>query len=431
MPPTPGPHRKKLSAIAEGWFVLFALRLRRAFVRIVRCLLFRKFDPHRALRCILVFRTGRLGDFLNAVPALHLVRKRFPGARIVLATTASALPSMNSQTASYADLAALPWLELVTPALVDRAMSFALSGRDHGTGAMRRLLREERPDAVFVLSNMGEALDSKLKKLLFFRLSGFNGPIFGFNGLASRRSMQRQQFKLGLYEHEVYGPVRAVSECPAVGPVREDELIQDIFIPDSAMQWAGSAVEELGFADRLIVAVAPGASFPHKMWPTDRFVAVCRQLLREFDCRFLIVGADADRAWAAQMAEELRPYCADMTGRTSVTQLAALLRHCRLFLGNDGGPAHLASAVGCPCVTVTSALDFPGIWEPWNSRGRVARVRIHCEYCLSMTSCPEKTNACINAVDESAVLHLGKDVLAGEAIRREELAQAAGSMTAR
>jgi len=101
----------------------------------------------------------------------------------------------------------------------------------------------------------------------------------------------------------------------------------------------------------------------------------------------------------------------DMTGRTSVTQLAALLSRCRLFVGNDSGPAHLASAVGCPAVTVTSALDFPGRWEPWNSRGRIARVRIACEFCLSLTSCPLQTNACITSVDPQEVLRLCCQVL--------------------
>ncbi len=51
---------------------------------------------------------------------------------------------------------------------------------------MRRTIREEHPDAIFVLPYMGESLAGKLKKLLFFRLAGFKGPIFGFDGLASR-----------------------------------------------------------------------------------------------------------------------------------------------------------------------------------------------------------------------------------------------------
>jgi ADP-heptose:LPS heptosyltransferase len=398
-------------ASIAGKFVLGLLHLRRSLVRLIKHLLYRRFRPCQSLETVLVFRSGRLGDFLNALPALNLLRSRLPTARIILATTASSLPAMQSITRSYADLNSLPWLEFVTPSLVDRAVTFTVNGRDKGLAAMRRTIGEEHPDAIFVLPYMGEPLGGKLRKLLFFKLAGFNGPIFGFDGLASRGSLQRSQYQLGLYEHEVSGPVRAVSECGAIGAVAESEIIQDLSIPDHAMTWAQKVMEGSGFKENILVAVSPGATFIHKVWPADRYVELCRALLERYDCRFMVVGIDADRQLGDTLKEALGTRCLDMTGKTSVTQLAALLGRCHLFVGNDSGPAHLASAAGCPCVTVTSALDFPGIWEPWNSRKRVARVRIDCEFCLSLISCPLKTNDCIRSVDAHEVLRMCCQVL--------------------
>jgi ADP-heptose:LPS heptosyltransferase len=405
-----GPPNHPRASIA-GKFVLGLLHLRRGLVRLIKRLLYRTFDPRQPFETVLVFRSGRLGDFLNALPALHLLRSRLPQARIILASTVSSLPSMQSITSSYADLNSLPWLEFVTPSLVDRAVTFTMNGRDKGVASMRRTIAEEHPDAIFVLPYMGEPLGGKLKKLLFFKLAGFKGPLFGFDGLASRGSFQRGQYQLGLYEHEVLGPVRAVSECGAIGAVAESEIIQDLSIPDHARNWAQKVVEGSGFKDNLLVAVSPGATFIHKVWPTDRYVELCRALLERYDCRFMVVGIDADHPMGDTLKGALGSRCLDMTGKTSVTQLAALLGGCHLFVGNDSGPAHLASAAGCPSVTVTSALDFPGIWEPWNSRQRVARVRIDCEFCLSLTSCPLKTNACIRAVDAHKVLRMCCQVL--------------------
>jgi ADP-heptose:LPS heptosyltransferase len=359
----------------------------------------------------LVFRTGRLGDFLNAVPAMRLLRTRLPDARIVLATTISSQPSMQVLTSAYANPGSLPWLDFVTPSLADRAESFAMTGEDRGLNPLRSLIAEERPDAVFVLPYMGESLGSKLKKLLFFRLAGFRGPIFGFEGLATRKSFRHSQYQLGLYEHEVYGPVRAINECPAIGSVAEEEIVQRLTIPEDALRWARDVVTESWLEDHLLIAIAPGASFPHKMWSIDRYIAVSRELLQEYGCRFVVVGSDADSPLGAKLEESLGANCLDMTGRTTVTQLAALLSLCRLFVGNDSGPAHVASAANCPCVTVTSALDFPGIWEPWNSRGRIVRTRIDCEFCMSVTCCPLKTNACILAIDIDEVLGLCRQVL--------------------
>jgi ADP-heptose:LPS heptosyltransferase len=199
-------------------------------------------------------------------------------------------------------------------------------------------------------------------------------------------------------------------------------MVQKVRIPETAMRKAREIVPQTWMNGHTLVAVAPGASFPHKMWPTERFIAVCRDLQSEFDCRLFVVGSDGDRPLGAKIQASLGANCLDLTGRTSVMELAALLGQCRLFVGNDSGPAHVASAVDCPCVTVTSALDFPGIWEPWNSRGRVARARIDCEFCLSLTCCPRKTNACILAIEVTEVLGLCRQVLVPAASDRRQTA---------
>jgi len=391
--------------------VLLVLKLRRSLIRCVQRLIFKSFSPRQTLGTVLVFRTGRLGDFLNALPALRLLRNRIPNARIVLATTVSAMPSMQSLTKTYANPASLPWLEFVLPSLVNRAESFEMTGSDRGLMHLRRLIAQEHPEAVFVLPNMGESLGSKLRKLLFFRLAGFRGPIFGFDGLAARNILRRAQHRLGLYEHEVYGPISAIAECPTIGTIARSEIVQSLAVPESASQWARNLVEESWIEGQPLVAIAPGASFEHKTWPPVRFIAVCEKLLQEYGCRFLIVGAESDQPLGKNLQESLGACCLDMTGRTTVAQLAGLLSLCHLFLGNDSGPAHVASAVDCPCVTVTSALDFPGIWEPWNSRGRIVRTRIDCEFCMSFTTCPRKTNGCIMAIDAGEVLSLCRQVL--------------------
>lgn len=392
-------------------FTHLVLRLRQLCVQLVKNVLYRKPQHAQAYRTVLVFRTGRLGDFLNAIPAMHILRSRLAGTRIVLVTTASSDPAMQVITKSYADPNSLPWLEFVVPSLVDRAVSFVMSGYADGLQQVRKVIHEEQPDAIFVLPYFGEVLTAKLRKLLFFRLAGFSGPIFGFDGFASRGILRRNQYELGLYEHEVFGPVRAISECPDLRPVAESEIVLNVAVPQAATLWARKVIEESCFSDSPLVAIGPGATYPHKIWPTDRYIEVCRELRRKYSCRFVVVGIQSDSAIAARLHAEFAADCLDTTGRTSVAQLAALLSFCVLFVGNDSGPAHVASAVGCPCVTVTSALDFPGIWEPWNSRGRVARVRIGCEFCLSLTHCPLGTNECILAVESRQVLRMCNDVI--------------------
>lgn len=398
------------------FFTLLILHLRRAVVRLIRRLLYRKFRQGDRLRTVLVFRTGRLGDFLNAVPALNVLRRRLPDTRIVLATTTSSIPAVQAITKVYADSESLPWLGFVTPSLVDRAVPFTITGTSRGLDQMSRIIQDERPEAIFVLPYMGETLGAKLRKLVYFRMAGFKGPIFGFDGFQSRGFLRRSQYELGLFEHQVYGPLRAVAECAAIGPVEDRDIVQRITVPEAAILWAREILEKAGLADGdPLVAIAPGAIWPHKVWPIERYIEACFQLRAQYGCSFVVVGIELDSPLGARLSNELSDICLDMTGQTSVTQLAALLSFCSLFVGNDSGPAHLASAVGCPCVTLTSALDFPGVWAPWNSRERVARVRIDCEFCLAVASCPRGTNACIQSINSNEVMRM-----CGEALDQSE-----------
>jgi ADP-heptose:LPS heptosyltransferase len=58
----------------------------------------------------------------------------------------------------------------------------------------------------------------------------------------------------------------------------------------------------------------------------------------------------------------------DLSGRTDLMTLAAVLRRCRLFVGNDGGVMHLATAVGAPLVAVFGPSNAAA-WGPWRPSG--------------------------------------------------------------
>ncbi len=118
---------------------------------------------------------------------------------------------------------------------------------------------------------------------------------------------------------------------------------------------AEATIRRMGL-DHGFAIVNPGAGWPSKLWPTDRYAAVARRLAEAWKLATLVV-------WAGQterpMAEQIAGASAGM-GRvappTSLTELAALARRAKLFIGADTGPLHLAAAVGTPCV---------GLYGPW------------------------------------------------------------------
>lgn len=376
------------------------VRAQSASLGLLRRLLFPRWSWPGQPRSILVYRSGRLGDFLNAIPALRVLRKQFPGARITLLTTCSTNRRMQELTSRYvSSLHDLPWLGLVTPTLVDQACVFSVLEGVAGLRRMREAVRAANPDCVFILGYSGESFRSRAKKLAFLRLAGARGPVYGWKTRSNRSILPQVQYRAGLFEHQVREALHSIAQCPAVPETPDDEVRFVLNLGAEPAAWADRLLEELGWSEEAIVAVAPGATFDHKRWPVERYARLCEQLHARWGVKFLVVGAQCEAALCDQLCQALGAQAVNLAARTALPQLADLFRRCALFVGNDGGAAHLASAAGCPCVTVTSALDFPMYWEPWNSRGRAVRQSLACEFCLSLTECPLGTNACILAIE--------------------------------
>lgn len=111
---------------------------------------------------------------------------------------------------------------------------------------------------------------------------------------------------------------------------------------------------EEGFA-----IINPGAGWPSKLWPPDRYAAVAGHLGRGWGLPTVVVWAgQTERSLAERIVSGSGGH-AQVAPSTTLAELAALARRCRLFIGSDTGPLHLAAAVGTPCV---------GLYGPWPAK---------------------------------------------------------------
>lgn len=115
-------------------------------------------------------------------------------------------------------------------------------------------------------------------------------------------------------------------------------------------------------ADRLSgeswLAVLPGAARgPAKRWPVSFFLDVVRGFLARGCGRVVVLGTDADREAGEVLAGADTERIVDLTGRTSLPLLAAILSRCRAVLCNDSGGMHLAALCGTPVVAVFGMTD--------------------------------------------------------------------------
>jgi heptosyltransferase II len=352
-------------------------------------------------KTILVLRTGALGDFLFAVPSFQSLRKRFPKAKIALVTTSTTQPTGYKQVVEYVGSGGLPWTTFVTPDLVDQVIPIPSSGLGAAITDLRSSVVLLRPELTFMLTHPGEPFMSLLRKLVFLRLIGVRGSVYGWRKRSTYSFLKGAQYRDGRIEHKVMGPLRCISESPLVTGTQDIHF--DLRIEPWAKDWANEVWVEHDWFSKQVVAFAPGSIQPHKAWPIENYIAVGRVLLVNPNTRLVIVGTPADRLLGDELCRELGGRCINLAG-TDLHQSAALLQRCSVLIGNDGGAMHLATAVSCPCITILSGIEYPGSVEPWFSKEGTVTNPVACAPCYSFTHCPADHNLCVRGIEPSDVL---------------------------
>ncbi len=127
-----------------------------------------------------------------------------------------------------------------------------------------------------------------------------------------------------------------------------------------------------GMSAGRIAAIHPGSGSEQKNWAPEKFAALGRWLMTEWQAQLLVIQGEADEEAVGRLMEELPGQPVKLVRGLKLVELAAVVERCALFVGNDSGITHLAAAVGVP----TLALFGPGsvaIWEPRGAKVRVVR----------------------------------------------------------
>ncbi len=258
-----------------------------------------------------MLRALGLGDLLTGVPALRALRRAHPEHHVVLAAPKLLEPLV--------DLAGVADELLPTPGLTSLGWIGAppeLAVNLHGRGPQsHRLL---------------QALDPARLAAFGCAAAGHAGPAWGEE------------------EHERRRWCRLVEETLGVQADPDDVRLE---VPSQPAPAPGAVV------------VHPGAAFPSRRWPADRYATVSRRL-RAAGYDVVVTGGPDEVALARQVAEAAGlSQKAVLAGRTDLGGLAAQVAAARLVVCGDTGMAHLASAFATPSVLLFGPMP-PARWGP-------------------------------------------------------------------
>jgi heptosyltransferase-1 len=304
-------------------------------------------------RRLALIKPSALGDIMHSLPVLTALRRRFPGAHITWVVNRlyepllSQHPDLNATLGFDRQRIRAGWLA--------GAWSFA---------RFLRQLREQRFDLVIDLQGL-------LRTGIMSLATGAKRRI----GLASAREGARW-FYSDLV-NDGAGATHAVDRywrvVEALGAATEEKQFR-LPVDELSRRWLHRDLEG---CPRPWLAVGVGSRWRTKRWPPEHFAALARKALERFGGTALFVGAP-DEVEPAKKAAGLVPGSVrNLTGATSLPQLAALLSEADVMLANDTGPLHLAVALGRPVVapyTCTVARRT----GPYGQENRAVETAVWC-----------------------------------------------------
>ena len=184
-------------------------------------------------------------------------------------------------------------------------------------------------------------------------------------------------------------------------------------IPKEANARIDALLDYYDVAKSRIVVMAPGTNWQTKEWRREGFAEVVRHFLQK---RFAVtlIGSERERAICDEVAS-LAPGAVNLSGETTLSELAALIARAALCVSNDSGPMHLAAALGRPVVSVFGPTD--PVWAgPYRRDGAVLRAGLACSPCYLrlLSRCPHNHD-CMNNVAAAAVIERAENILGDSA----------------
>jgi heptosyltransferase-2 len=319
---------------------------------------------------ILIRATNWVGDAVMCLPALHAIRQRFPEAHITILAKSwvADLYAQESFTNRMLMCDAKPW------------WTMALE------------LRRHRFDCAILLQNAFGAAWVAAAAGIPARI-GYNRDGRGFLltravKVPKRGEIPRHQ---RFYYLELLRRARLIDALPA-GNIK--------ITPQTSVR-----------NPKRVIGISPGAAYgTAKRWLPERFAEAASELANARGAALALFGSRAEHPLCEQIAQMLHGHdVTNYAGRTTLEQFIELAARCELFLTNDSGAMHIASALGVPTVAIFGATDDEAT-GPTGPHARVVREKVECSPCL-LRECPID-HRCMTRVSAGRVIEEALALLA-------------------
>lgn len=338
---------------------------------------------------VLIVRLDRIGDVVLSTPVIKAVRDAYPDAHIAMMVRPYAREIVDGN----------PYLNEVI--LYDK------EGPHKGLAGNYRFIRELK-DKKF---DTAVILHPTRRTHMLVRLAGISERI-GYDrkggALLTKRIPHTKQFGM---KHEIEYTLDILKY---IGIEPKDKALY-MPINKASEDRIDKIFNENGITESdILVAINPGASCASKRWGLESFAKVANELVLSLGAKIAVISGQADKESGDSLASMIKGNCINLSGKTTVGDVASVLRRARLFISNDSGPVHIGCAVGTPVIALFGRSDrglSPERWGPSGKRDIAMHKGSGCEICYAHNC--RSGFRCLDLITPSEVADAARKILTG------------------
>lgn len=300
---------------------------------------------------ILFIRIDRIGDMVLSTPAIRAISEKYPSAELCVLASPVTAPLIASDP------------RVGSVVVWDSSLGW------RGALAVVRKLREARFDLA-----IDPCADYGIKTAVIAFASGADVragyDLYGrgiFFNLKAALSAEREHFV-----EEAFGVLKLLG-------IERAGLEPELHISAGAGAEARTLLKASAAGEtEYLVAIHPGGYYPSQRWSPAGFAGVIRALIEKHGAKVLLIGSGRERELVDDVADRA---CGGLDKKNIIKLincradvLAALIKKCRIFIGNNSGPLHIAAALKVPSVSTMGPTD-PVKWSP-RGAGQVVLKRM-------------------------------------------------------
>jgi predicted lipopolysaccharide heptosyltransferase III len=332
-----------------------------------------------SVKRILLIKLRYLGDVVLSTPILPLLRKQFPEAKMTFL--------VNPETAAV--LQDNPYLDEVW--VLPR----------QGWWQQLRFMQHVR--------------DAKFDTVIDLTDGDRSAFLSWVTGARVRLGYNRDRRWRGKFYSQVlpsaYGSMHMVKyhqQAIAGLGIHESVGEPEVYIHSEMRQQDEEELGDFFAKGQPLVLLHPTARYVFKAWPLERFAALADWLSGQ-GIRVALIGSQREILIGQQIMNLTKHQPVNLMGKTRLSQLVALMRRSLLLIGNDGGPIHIAAAVGCPVLGLFGPTD-PAVWGPRGSNVKVIYKGLDCRECF-YPGCSRGKESCMRQISVEEVCQTAQSML--------------------